>query len=268
VIGDALPKNRRVMGFTFQSLLKRIPMAISPVIGGILIAKEGIANGVRGGLIITLVLAAITVLIVRQINTPIIVGEPVGIKGVWASFHHALKRLLISDIIIRICEGLVDILIVLYVTNIIGISLAQYGWLVALQMSISMLVYIPAGKIADRIGRKPFVIATFLCFALFPLVIVLSNSFALLVIAFIIGGLREIGEPSRKAMIVDFAEQHVRARTVGLYYLVRSLTITPAAALGGLLWRFTPQLPFIVACIVGLLGVIVFIATVEEQYAS
>lgn len=44
--------------------------------------------------------------------------------------------------------------------------------------------------------------------------------------AFVIGGLREIGEPSRKAMIVDFATPHLRARIITLYYLVRSQTIT------------------------------------------
>ncbi|MEA2204952.1 MAG: hypothetical protein QOE77_1728 [Blastocatellia bacterium] len=58
--------------------------------------------------------------------------------------------------------------------------------------------------------------------------------------AFIIGGLREIGEPARKAMIVDLAQPEVRARTVGLYYLMRSLAITPAAAIGGLLGRLHP----------------------------
>jgi len=104
-------------------------------------------------------------------------------------------------------------------------------------MTTSMLVHLLAGRIADRIGRKPFVIATFICFALFPLSIALASGLASLVVAFVIGGLREIGEPSRKAMIVDFAEPHLRAQTVGLYYLIRSLTITPAAAIGGLLWR-------------------------------
>ncbi|MCC6451804.1 MAG: MFS transporter, partial [Acidobacteria bacterium] len=89
-----------------------------------------------------------------------------------------------------------------------------------------------------------------------------------LVLAFIIGGLREIGEPSRKAMIVDFAEPHLRARTVGLYYLVRSLSITPAAFVGGILWGVAPQTPFIVAGIIGIVGTIVFAATVEERFAS
>lgn len=268
VIGDALPKHRRAMGFTFQSLIKRLPMAVSPLIGGAMIATLGIKGGIRTGLIITLVFAAITVMIVLAINVPVVQGQPVNIRGVWRSFHAALKRLLISDIIIRMCEGLADVLIILYVTNVIGISIARYGVLVAIQLMTSILVYLPAAKIADRIGRKPFVIATFVCFALFPVAIVLSSSFASLVVAFIFGGLREIGEPSRKAMIVDFAAPHLRARTVGLYYLIRSLSISPAAAIGGLLWRITPEAPFITAGIVGIVGAFVFAVTVEEQYAS
>ncbi len=268
VIGDALPKHKRAMGFTFQSLIKRVPMAVAPLIGGAMIATLGIKSGIRAGMVITLALAAVTVLIVLVINIPITPGEPVNIRGVWRSFHAALKRLLISDIIIRMCEGLPDVLIILYVTNVIGVSVARYGVLVAIQLGASILVYVPAAKLADRFGRKPFVIATFICFALFPVAIVLSSSFASLVVAFIIGGLREIGEPSRKAMIVDFAAPHLRARTVGLYYLVRSLSISPAAAIGGLLWRIAPETPFITAGIVGLIGAVVFAATVEERYAS
>jgi hypothetical protein len=56
----------------------------------------------------------------------------------------------------------------------------------------------------------------------------------------------------------------VRARSVGLYYLVRSLSITPAALVGGLLWSIAPQVPFIVAGVIGLIGTFVFVATVEE----
>jgi MFS family permease len=268
VIGDALPQERRAMGFTWQALLKRAPMAAAPLIGGALIAARGVTAGVKIGLAATLALAAVTMLIVRKINTPVAVGAGAGIGGVWRSFHGALKRLLVSDIIIRMCEGLAEVLIVLYVTNIIGVSAAQYGALVAIQMTTSMLVYLPAGKIADRVGRKPFVIATFGCFALFPVAVAMAQGFNSLVVAFVIGGLREIGEPARKAMIVDFAETHLRARTVGLYYLIRSLTVTPAAAIGGWLWNVAPQTPFIAASVIGLIGVFVFAATVEERYAS
>lgn len=268
VIGDALPVGKRAMGFTLQSMLKRVPMVVSPLVGGSLIALLGVTKGVRVSLGITLLLACVAAAAVLAVNVPVVAGAPASIGGVWRSFHKALKRLLVSDIIIRTCEGMAEVFIILYVTNVTGVSIAQYGVLVAVQMTTSILVYIPSAKIADRIGRKPFVIATFLCFGLFPLAVVLAQSFEALVLAFVVGGLREIGEPSRKAMIVDFAEPHLRARTVGLYYLVRSLTITPAALVGGLLWGLAPHVPFLTASIIGIVGTIVFAATVEERYAS
>ncbi|HSP64523.1 MAG TPA: MFS transporter [Pyrinomonadaceae bacterium] len=268
VIGDSLPRERRAMGFTLQSILKRVPIVIAPILGGALIASTGVLRGVHIGLIITLVLAGVTALLVLRINIPVKRAEAINIRGVWRSFHGALKRLLISDVIIRMCEGMTGVLAILYVTNVQHFSVARYGTLIAIQMTTSILIYIPAGKIADRVGRKPFVIATFLSFALFPLAVVFASNFALLVVAFIIGGLREIGEPARKAMIVDFARDNVRAGSVGLYYLVRSLSITPAAAIGGLLWKVTPQTPFVIAGAIGIIGTIVFAATVEERYAS
>lgn len=268
IIGDALPRERRATGFTLQSILKRVPIVVAPIAGGALIASFGVVKGIHVALLITLVLAFVTILLVSRINIAVNAMHATGIVGVWQTFHTALKRLLVSDVIIRTCEGMTGVITILYVTNVQHVTIEQYGTLIAIQMITSILVYIPAGRIADRVGRKPFVIATFLSFALFPLAIIAASSFALIVFAFVIGGLREIGEPARKAMIVDFAQDNVRARSVGLYYLVRSLSITPAAAIGGLLWTVSPRVPFIVAGVIGLIGTFVFAVTVEEKYAS
>jgi MFS family permease len=267
IIGDSLPPERRAMGFTVQSILKRVPIVFAPLIGGLLIAKLGLLEGIRSGLAITLALAIVTVLLLSRINVEVRGRDSIKIRGVWRSFDGALKRLLISDVIVRMCEGMTGVLTILYVTNVQGFSARRFGMLIAIQMVTSIIVYIPAGRIADRVGRKPFVILTFICFALFPLAIVLASSFTLLTLAFVVGGLREIGEPSRKAMIVDFAHTNLRARTVGLYYLVRSLSITPAAAIGGLLWKLAPEVPFVTATVIGILATIVFTLTVEERYA-
>ncbi|MGH9709044.1 MAG: MFS transporter, partial [Candidatus Acidiferrales bacterium] len=126
----------------------------------------------------------------------------------------------------------------------------------------------PSAKIADRIGRKPLVIATFVFFALFPVAVILAHTFRSLILAFVIGGLRETGEPARKAIIVDSAQARLRARTVGLYYLVRSFSITPASAIGGLLWKVQPRVPFIVASAIGGIGTILFALTVKEGYTG
>jgi MFS family permease len=203
-------------------------------------------------------------LVVRVIDVPRQAPDSTGVRGVWRSFDAPLRRLLLSDIIIRACEGLAGVFVVLYVTNVIGAGLDRYGILVAVQTVTSMLVYLPAARGAALFGRKPFVIASFACFALFPLAVVLSTNTGWLFVAFVVGGLREIGEPSRKAMIVDFAAPHLRGRTVGLYYLLRGISVAPAAAVGGLLWQIAPQVPFVLAGVVGLLGTLVLAVTVEE----
>ena len=267
-IGDALPKERRAFGFTVYSVLKRVPMVISPVAGGVLMARWGLRNGTRAGLAITLLFAAIAVPLLFVMNLRVPAKGSVKLGGVWGSFHATLKRLLLSDIAIRTCEGIADIFTVLYVTNVTGVSIARYGVLVAVQLATSIAVYLPAGRIAERIGRKPLVIATFVCFALFPVAVVLAKNSWWLAGAFVIGGLREIGEPCRKAMIVDFADPQARARSVGLYYLVRSLSVAPASVIGGLLWGISPRIPFFAAGLVGVAGTLLFAATVKEEFAA
>jgi MFS family permease len=268
IIADSLPQQRRAMGFTVQSILKRVPIVIAPVVGGALIAEFGIIRGIHLGLVLTLFIVALTIVLVHRINIEVRSSVATNIRGVWRSFPVAMQSLLISDVVIRMCEGMTGVLTILYVTNIHGLSAARYGVLVAIQMTTSILVYVPAGKVADKVGRKPLVILTFVCFALFPLAVVAAGSYFLLIAAFVIGGLREIGEPARKAMIVDFAREDLRARSVGLYYLVRGLSITPAAVIGGFLWKITPEVPFIIAAAIGLLGTLIFASTVEERFAS
>src|SRR5947207_11962607 len=118
VIGDSLPRERRAMGFTLQSILKRVPVVIAPIAGGVLIARLGIVKGVHTSLLITLVFAAATLLLVRKITLTARASETTNIRGVWQTFHSVLKRLLVSDVIIRTCEGMTGVLMILYVTNV------------------------------------------------------------------------------------------------------------------------------------------------------
>jgi MFS family permease len=267
VVGDALPRERRAMGFTVQSILRRVPITIAPTLGGLLIAAQGVRGGVRAGLGATIVLAAAALTVVWRvrIELPSVPQGPTSALSLWRSLPKTFHRLLASDVFIRTTESLVDVFLVIYAINVVGITPTQFGILIGVQMATAILVYVPAARLADRTGRKPFVIATFLAFSLFPLTVVLSHSFPALALAFVVGGLREIGEPARKAMIVDFTEPHVRARSVGLYYLLRSLAITPAAIIGGALWSVAPAAPFLTAGAIGLAGTTLFTLTVSEE---
>ena len=269
VVGDALPRERRTMGFTVQAVLRRVPIVIAPALGGLAIAAYGTRLGVRAGLLISAALGLATMLAAARVRIPVIADEaPTSARDVWHSLPASLRWLLASDIFIRTCEGMVDVFLVLYAIDVVGVTAPQFGALIAVQTVTSIVSYAPAARFADRTGRKPFVIATFLAFSLFPLAVVLSASFAGLALAFVVGGLRELGEPSRKALIVGFARPSLRARSIGLYYLVRSVAIAPAAFIGGLLWKATPALPFVIATGVGLAGTALFAVSVNERNAG
>src|SRR6185436_6358323 len=67
MIAERLPRERRAMGFTVQAILKRVPVMISPALGGLLIASLGLVRGVRASLLITAALALTAILAQRRL---------------------------------------------------------------------------------------------------------------------------------------------------------------------------------------------------------
>ncbi len=105
------------------------------------------------------------------------------------------------------------------------VSAIQFGLLTTIEMATAVLVYIPVAYLADRGTKKPFVLMTFVFFTLFPLVLLYSRSFEWLVLAFVLRGLKEFGEPTRKALIMDLSPDHCKAGMFGLYYLIRDVFV-------------------------------------------
>jgi MFS family permease len=143
--------------------------------------------------------------------------------------------------------------------DILKTSALQFGVLTAIEMIAAALIYIPVASLADKLERKPFVIITFIFFSIFPLVLYFSKNYFMLVIAFIIRGLKEFGEPTRKALIADFCPPHAMARTFGLYYFIRDFIVAFAAFLGGWLWKQSPELNLFAATGFGVAGTLFFI---------
>ena len=85
-----------------------------------------------------------------------------------------------------------------------------------------------------------------------------AHNFAWLALAFVVRGLKEFGEPARKALIIGEAAPELRARTYGAYYLIRDCTVTSGSFLGAGLWYVSPQANFIGAAICGALGTLWF----------
>ncbi len=256
IIGDNLPKSRRAVGFGVQSIIKRVPIVLAPPLGGLLIAALGLSLGWKVGLLITIALAFFAIFIVRRfyLEKSEVAQDSVRFRDIWQTMDPHLKHLLVADCLARWADGIPKVFVVLYVINVLKASAFKFGWLTSIQMLAAILLYIPISKIADKMNRKPFVLLTFGFFALFPLLLVNAATTSILILAFITAGLREIGEPARKSLIVDLATPSTRARTVGMYYLIRGLVVFPASLVGGWLWSIQYKLLFYVAFIIGVIG--------------
>lgn len=267
VVGDALPQGERSMAFAYQSIVRRIPIMVAPLLGGLLIGGLGLIAGIRTaielGIALGLVAVSIQMVLYQfRASTPLSLAQ--SLRGVH-DLHPRLKQLLLADSVVRFGQGMGEVFIVLYATQIVGVSAATFGLLVGVAMLTSIAVYIPVARRADATAREPWVTLTYGFFALFPLVLGLSTTPFVLTIAFILMGLREIGEPPRKALLVDFARTERKSVDIGAYYFVRGLIVFPASIVGGLLWRLSPHLTFYAAAAVALIGTIVFATTVGRR---
>jgi MFS family permease len=261
LVSQALPANKHTMGITLHSFVRRVPMALGPILGGILIAQYGEVTGVRITFWVAIILCLVS-LIIQQVMIEKSQSAPVTTDSnflrVFRTMPGRLRRLLVSDILIRFCEQIPYAFVVVWALKNIGISATQFGILRAIEMATAMLVYIPVAYLADRSTKRPFVAMTFVFFSLFPLFLTFANSFALLALAFVVRGLKEFGEPTRKALIMDLATEGKKASMFGVYYLARDLIVSLAAFGGAFLWQLSPQTNFLVAFGFGVLGTLYF----------
>jgi predicted MFS family arabinose efflux permease len=273
LVHEELAGGGRLVGFTVQSVVKRLPIILAPPLGGWLIGRYGMGGGMRIGFAVSVVTSLLMLLGLRRSfklggspgapGAPGAAGAPEspGAAGATAAaprrprvrLHPALRRLLVADCLIRLCEGLPEVFLVVWALEVARISPARFGILTAILMATAIASYVPAALLAERAEKKSFVVLTYIFFTLFPLAVVLSHSWAALAAAYVVGGLREIGEPARKALIVDLAQGDPGA-TVGLYYSIRGFAVAGAAAIGGALWTVRPSLTFLVAGGLGAAG--------------
>ena len=270
LVSQVLPTNKRTMGVSLHSLVRRVPMSLGPLAGGALIAAFGEVTGVRLAFVGAAVLGLVSIVVQQKLiedhrNDTVAEKNPLQL---WKFMDRSLKNLLVPDILVRFCEQIPYAFVVIWCMKNHQMTAMQFGVLTAIEMVTSMLVYIPVAYLADKSHKKPFVAVTFFNFALFPLILLFSTSFPLLVVAFVVRGLKEFGEPTRKALIMDLAPENMKAGMFGLYYLLRDVIVSVAAFGGVFLWNMSPKVNFLTAFAFGIASVVYFIIFGRDSRTS
>src|SRR5437773_9450191 len=66
IIGEELRGGRRIVGFTVQAVLKRVPIVLAPPLGGLLLERLGMRHGMRVGFGVSILLSIAMLFALRR----------------------------------------------------------------------------------------------------------------------------------------------------------------------------------------------------------
>jgi MFS transporter, DHA1 family, tetracycline resistance protein len=159
-------------------------------------------------------------------------------EGFWAVWTAVAMDLLGFGIIIP--------LLPLYADSF-GASPATIGALVACY-SLAQFVLAPVwGRLSDRLGRRPVLLATIAGSAIGSLVLGLAGGVAILFVGRIIDGASGASVAVARATIADVSDRADRPRLMGLLGAAFGVGFIAGPAIGGLAALGSPSLPFFVA---------------------
>jgi len=259
VVGDSLPSERRAMAFSLQSLFRRLSRIVAYAINGILVLLIGTKMGMQAAFAtsIAVVLASLCVqawfMKTASKDAGTIIHRP---WQVLRGFDPQLKRLLLADIFARLAEGMPRELIILFSVAVFSrfmapeSAAATFSAMLIISQVTSAITYLPMGAIASQpgFGKRPYIGLTFFFFASFPTMLALMGYLSsagivpsgaavpAMALAFIFMGMREIGEPARKAMIVDLIPKEIKTQAIGIYWSARCVAVMLAPLVGGFVW--------------------------------
>jgi MFS family permease len=273
LVARTLPAHQRTMGVSMHSLVRRVPMALGPMLGGLFIGWWGVEQGIRLAFVAALAMAIVAAvfqqLLIEDDSARQDPAQPAAQRNpfrLWKAMSGDLRSLLVADILVRFCEQIPYAFVVIWAVGAAQdgsgqsgpVSALQFGVLRSIEMATAALIYLPVALLVDRSHKKPYVLLTFVFFTLFPLVLLFSKSFGMLVVAFVLRGLKEFGEPTRKALILELSPEGRKAGMFGLYYLVRDLIVAMAAFGGSILWAIRPEANLLSAFAFGVAGTLWF----------
>lgn len=283
LIAESMPRESRGSGFAAYRTVTSIPMIVTNLMGGILMDYYGVLAGCRLVLVGSLAMAVVSVVMRWMFITETL--EPrkgTTEKGVSAMEILRDVRKLPREIWVLVAVTAISAFsarammsfMVIYGVEVVGLSKTQWGLIGTAVSIITTLLTTPSGVIADRIGRKPIIIASRTLASLGTLGYTFSENFNHMCIVRGVGGIGSglggamwgpMGGPVWQALVADLTLPSERARIMGLIGTISSVVSTPASWAGGYMYdNISPALPFRLSFVLDTVGTVIFVLLLKE----
>jgi MFS family permease len=157
-----------------------------------------------------------------------------------------LRRWLIIDAIGFLPMGMVIPFAQPFAHELKGASELVLGLMITAFALTPLILGLPIGRIADRIGRKPVLYATISLSWLSSVALILAPNSTVLVLSGVLLGFFTISSVTAGAMAYELVPKEHMGRWLGLSRLVRMLFVAAAAYFAGWMWdQIGPQYVFL-----------------------
>jgi MFS family permease len=260
LIAESLPPQRRSSGFAAYRTVTWMPIIFTSLLGGVFMDYYGVLKGARICLQAMLIISIAT-------NSEYLRSLGKMPRNVWVLTGVAA----LSGFAMRSVYSFM----VIYAVEEVGLTTTQWGLIGTIVNIIATALTLPGGILADRIGRKPSIIASKLLAPIATIGFTLSNNFNQLAMTQVIGAgvsrgfggtvWGNIGGPVWQAVVADCTPPEERGRMMGLMGSIINIANIPASWVGGYLYdNSSPALPFQLSFAVDVISLILFIALFKE----
>jgi MFS family permease len=213
--------------------IMRIGTFAGPAAGGIV----GTAFGLRASFVLAGALAAVTVVLAMTAFKPS--GQsaaPLGFKARWRVVGRLvrtngrdLSAAAVAQTFAQMIRAGRQFIIPIYGADVLDLDVAQIGLIMTIAAVVDMLLFVPAGVVMDRFGRKVAAVPSFAVMALgIALIPAASGYLGLLLAAVVVGIGNGLGSGTMMTLGADLAPPGATGEFLGLWRLIGD-----AGAVGG-----------------------------------
>jgi MFS family permease len=257
MFADSVEPERRATAFASIHTLFAVFSMTMPVLGGFLLERVGFLPGMR----VFFLVSGVTMLLASIGRWRLLhedyARQPGPAEGqslrrvLLETFEpvrslKALRVVLLGAFLYSLAVGVLTNYGVVYATDVIGLSTAQWGLVVGGMGVVGILTRLPTGRLIDRFGRRISLLLSYAIRPLFILVFTIATGFRqVLLIQMLDNVFAYVQQPALEALMIDLASKERRGRTYGVMNVVPGVALTVSPLVGAALWEgFGARWPF------------------------